>query len=164
MTPKYPLSSLESLREREVETRTRELAEAQLAAQRAEARAAEAKGQRERFEATTEAERTEMQARLESGAARVADMAHATAWRQRRTDERAAHAGREDVATGNAKSKRSEVQTAQRDLGEARARAKAVKRHHDQWREAKQRKTEAAEEEAAEDVWAATRPKRGEPC
>ena len=161
MTRKYPLSSLESLREREVATREAELAEALLAAKRAKTRAEEAKAAREHFEATSDAQRREIQAHLESGAARVADLAQATAWRQGQAHEGRAHEAREVTAEEAANSKQGALQSAQRNLGDARIQEKAVKQHHAAWRESGRRKAEAAEEEAVEDAWASKHRRRG---
>ena len=102
-----------------------------------------------------------MQARLESGAARVSDMARATAWRQVQAGKGRAHAAREVTAAEAADSKRGAVQSAQRNLGDARIQEKAVKQHHEGWREARRRKAEAAEEEAAEDLWSSQHTRRG---
>lgn len=160
MKPTYPLSSLESLRAREVKTREKELAEALGAATRAKAQADDAAAKRARFDAVTSAQRTELQGYLESGEARIADLANATAWRQQRSDERDAHAAEEREATRAAEAKRSEFREAQRELGDAQARAKAIERHREAWRDAAQRKYEAAEEEAAEDVWTSNHTRR----
>jgi len=133
-----------------VEAGKREVADALTAAREAGEREEEARISRRRFEADALAEQAELRNRLENGDARVTEMAAIAAWQRHQEREQTA---REQEAKDNAEAERSRYREAQRGLAQARAQAKLVERHQDDWREKERKRAEAAEQDAAEDVW-----------
>ena len=155
--PKYPLEPLREHRDRHVEAATVELGDAVRAREAAAEAKARAEAERREAEARAAAVRSVELERLESGELSVADLARGQAWEHA--------AGTELADLGRAVSRADDRVAAALDAeGHARlelARKKAdldvVAKDKVRFEDGVRRAGEAAEEEAAEEVFAARR-------
>jgi hypothetical protein len=156
-SPKYPLAALASLREREVERASTDLAGKAQKKRAAEAARADAEARRDNHERRSRAVRDAERGALESGQSSAGDLAREHAWATRAAAEARTLLSRVEAAATEVQRAGEAHRGAQSRLATRNAEAKVVLEHRARWDEACAEKVEAAEEEAAFEAW---RPKR----
>ncbi len=152
MARKYPLETVDALRKRSVDQKVERVADRVRVTAGADDRARRARDTERAHDAVVAAARASERARLESGAARVADLLQEREW-ELGTAEVAARLAEESArATDAAKAARAAEDVARTELAAARGDARAVERHRGRWERARALQAERAEEEAAADA------------
>jgi hypothetical protein len=155
--PKYPLEALREHRDRNVEAATSQLGEAIRVRESAGEAKERAETERARAEARAAAVRNDEAARLANGDLRVEDLARAQAW------EHGASAEFDDLgraverAEGRLVAARDAETGARAALAQKKADLDVVAKDEARFDERTRRAREAAEEEAADEVFAARR-------
>jgi flagellar biosynthesis chaperone FliJ len=155
--PKYPLEPLREHRDRKVDTATAELGDAVRARESAADAKRRAEDERREAEARAAAVRDDEAQRLANGELRVADLARAQAW------EHAASAEIEDLgraidrADGHLAAAHDAEAQARAELAQKKADLDVVTKDHARFDAGVRRAREGAEEEAADEAFAARR-------
>lgn len=155
--PKYPLDPLREHRDRHVDAATAQLGEAVRAREAADEAKRRAEKERRDAEARAAAVREDEAARLANGELCVADLARAEAW------EHAASAELDDLgraivrADGKVAAARDAELEARTELAQKKADLDVVVKDHARFEAGVRSAREAAEEEAAEEAFAARR-------
>lgn len=154
---KYPLESLQRVRDAKVEDATSELGKAVSARETAERERARAEAVKEEHRRAAEEKRASERKALEEGQLRVADLARRDAWEFGVNAEAARLAQVEGAAKAKESDARDAEQTARESLALKKADADVVAKDKARFVEQRQKRALASEEEAAEEAW---RPKR----
>jgi hypothetical protein len=150
---KYPLASLSRLRDGKVETATRELSAALRNRETAEQVRRAAERDRDHHDRqTTQIGGSECEA-LSRGELLAVDMVRLDAWRMRVRLESRTLATRVAQAEAEERRAKTEQALAQERLAARKADANVVSEHHARWAEQRTQELQAAEEEAALDLW-----------
>jgi hypothetical protein len=155
---KYPLESLENLRQEKVDGATRALASAVRGKAQAQARRAQVEEERRRTEHEAQATRERERNALERGELSAADLMRAGAWEVRakaEAEEQARRVVRAEEADAAAE---VALEGARSNLAQRKSDADVIAKDRAKWRDRVKKGEEKAEEEVAEEAW---RPKRG---
>jgi hypothetical protein len=150
---KYPLASLSKLRDGKVETATRELSAAIRNRETAEQARRAAERDRDRHDRQTTAVRGSETEALSRGELLAADMVRLDAWRARMQLESRTLAIRVAQAGAEENRAKTEQSLAQERLASRKSDANVVSEHQARWAEQRTRELQAAEEEAALELW-----------
>ena len=153
--PKYPLAPLREHRDRTVEAATVELGDAVRARESANASKCAAERAREEAEARAAAVRREEEEHLARGELRAGDLARAYAWEYGAQTELTQLTETVDHAEGRLDKARSAEGTARSALGTKKAELDVVVKDNARFDDQARRARDAAEEEAADEVFLA---------
>lgn len=157
MKGRYPLDALRRLRRANVDARVREVAEERARSESAETEQRRARLTREQADAESERTQRAERERLESGRARAYDLLLEASWQAGDEARREQLRKAEERARASAERQRRAEEAARAWLGQADADAKAVERHREGWQAERNRERELAEEEGADEAFAARR-------
>ena len=160
VTRKYPLDPLKRVRAEKVDERARALSHALTEAEKARAEQERRELAKRELERSLAAVAAAERAKLEEEQLSVADLARGAAFGIAGEMRRAAHTRSIDEARALRERATNEAEARRGHLAAARADAKVVEKHHDEWQRARRVEIAAKEEESAEEVHAA-RPKEG---
>ncbi|HSO40137.1 MAG TPA: hypothetical protein VLT33_46745 [Labilithrix sp.] len=159
--PKYPLTPLREHRDRKVETATAELGDAVRAREAADGARRAAERERLDAEARAAAVRHDEAARLANGELRAGDLAHGAAWEYGARSEIAVLAQAEVQAEGRVAASREVEGAARQELAQKKADLDVVVKDQGRFDDKARRARDAAEEEAADEVFSASHAARG---
>ena len=151
--PKYPLASLASLRDHEVDQATNELAGRVQASEAAERARQAAERKRDRHEESTAGVRAAENEALARGVLRAADLARDNAWKTRAALESRALAAEVAREHANEQQARKNERSAQAQLASRQAASQVVAKDRARWTDGQRRRAEAREEEASSEAW-----------
>ncbi len=152
-SPKYPLSSLALLREKEVDQAANEFAGRVTASEVAERAREAAERKRDLHEEATARARAAEDEALACGVLRAADLARADAWEARSAlESRALSTEVARELTNEQQARKNELES-QAQLASRQAAAQVVAKDRARWSEGQRKKAEARDEEASSEAW-----------
>jgi hypothetical protein len=151
--PRYPLEPLAKLREDQADAAVRGLAVAVAGRAAAERDRRTVEQRRDAYEAAAARVRDAEGEALARGELRVGDLARAGAWETRVASEGAMMASTVERALGSETRAREAEQAAQGEVATRKAGAEVVGVDRARWHDALRKKTDAREEEAAEEAF-----------